>query len=58
MFFAAENGHDIATSILVAYGADTDQKDVVKFSLSKELISIGRGREDGHLITTHRGLTS
>ena len=40
MFFAAENGHDIATSILVAYGADTDQKDVVKFSLSKELIRV------------------
>ena len=29
MFFAAENGHDVATSILVAYGADPDQQDVV-----------------------------
>ena len=30
MFFAAENGHDAATSILVAYGADPNQQDVVK----------------------------
>ena len=30
LFFAAENGHDVATSILVAYGADPNQQDVVK----------------------------
>ena len=30
LFFAAENGHDAATSILVAHGADPNQQDVVK----------------------------
>ena len=30
LFFAAENGHDAATSILVAHGADLNQQDVVK----------------------------
>ena len=32
LYFAAENGHDVATSILVAYGADPHQKDMVKYS--------------------------
>lgn len=31
LFFAAENGHDAAVSILLAYGADPNQKDVVNF---------------------------
>ena len=30
VFFAAENGHDAAAHILVAYGADPNQQDVVK----------------------------
>ena len=29
LFFAAENGHDVAVTILLAYGADPHQTDLV-----------------------------
>ena len=36
LFFAAENGHDTATAILLAYGADPRQEDAV-LKLNKSL---------------------
>ena len=44
LFFAAENGHNAATSILVAHGADPNQQDVVKSVARADLeILLGGG---------------
>ena len=40
VFFAAENGHDAAAHILVAYGADPNQQDVVNFVTTEGWVGV------------------